>query len=144
MDATNFSEDLKQSGLKKTKHRIAILDILEKSKQPISADDIFLKLTEKEMATNLSTVYRILETLTDKSLVTKLNIASENRTLYEYNRQIHRHYLICLKCKSILPINCCPLKEYEKSLADEEGYVIVDHKLTIYGYCPKCQKYLKK
>lgn len=137
---TDFYDDLKRSGLKNTRQRIAILDILAHSDQPLAAGEVFFELKEKDIPANLSTVYRTLEILADKDLVTKLNISAESRTLFEYNSTVHRHYLICLGCKKILAINSCPLEDYEQSLAKETDYMIVRHKLNIYGYCPECKK----
>jgi len=137
---TNYINSLKQCGLKSTKQRIAILDILEQSDQPIAAEQVFLDLKQREIAVNLSTVYRTLETLVNKSIVAKLTISGDNRTLFEYNRLVHRHYLVCLGCKRILAIDSCPLEDYERFLAQKTNFKIAGHKLNIYGYCSKCQK----
>jgi Fur family ferric uptake transcriptional regulator len=116
-----------------------MLDILEQSNQPIAAEDLFLELKKGDISANLSTVYRTLEILVENSLATKLIISSDNRALFEINRMVHRHYLICLGCKKIIPIDYCPLEDYEKSLAKETNYEIAGHKLDIYGYCPVCR-----
>ena len=131
---------LLQSGLKKTKHRLAVLNILEASPQPITAEQLFSKLTESGISINLSTVYRALESLSEKNLVIKHNILGNSRALFEYNRSGHRHYLICLGCKKFLPLDHCPLEEYEHSVAKETDYTIAGHTLDIYGYCPECSK----
>jgi len=136
----NFEENLKKSGLKNTKHRNAVLNILQKSNQPIAAEQVYLQLKQKEIAINLSTVYRTLETLAEKQLATKIIIAGDSRALFEYNQMVHKHYLICLGCKKIISIHHCPLESYEQSLADETGYLIEGHRLDVYGYCPECQK----
>lgn len=133
-------ESLKLCGLKKTKHREAILSILRESTQPISAEDIFLSLKRSNISINLSTVYRILEVLSEKNLITKLSIGGDNKNLYEYNQMVHRHYLVCMECKRIKVIDDCPLKGYEKALADKTDYMISGHKLDIYGICPECRK----
>ncbi|NLO98253.1 MAG: transcriptional repressor [Peptococcaceae bacterium] len=135
-----FRDDLKLCGLKNTKRRAAILEILEKSDQPLAAEQVFSELQNKGMPINLSTVYRTLEILAEKNLAIKLNITGENRTLFEYNEQVHRHHLICLECKKILTIKNCPLNGYEKSLAKETNYSIAGHKLDVYGYCPECNQ----
>ncbi|NCC87521.1 MAG: transcriptional repressor [Clostridia bacterium] len=139
MNKSNFSDNLKTNGLKITKHRIEILDILEKSNQPIAAEQLFQEMQEKNISINLSTVYRTLDILCDKNLLTKINIDDSNKTLYEINRMLHTHHLICLVCKKILTINGCPLEGYENSLAKETNYTIAGHKLDIYGYCPECR-----
>lgn len=116
-----------------------MLDILEQSNQPIAAEDLFFELKKRDESANLSTVYRTLEILVENNFVTKLNISLDSRALFEINRMVHRHYLICLGCKKIIPINHCPLEEYEKSLAEQTNYDISGHKLDIYGYCPVCR-----
>ena len=139
-EKTDYGDDLKRRGLKNTKHRTAILDILERSNQPIAVEQIFLELNEKEIPVSLSTVYRVLDSLVLKNLVIKLTISGDNRALFEYNRMMHRHYLVCLSCKKIIPINHCPLGDYEKSLEKETGFTIAGHKLDIYGYCSACKE----
>ncbi len=134
----DFGDELKRCGLKSTKQRVAILEILSRSAEPVSAEQVFIELQRKEVAANLSTVYRTLEAMADKDLAVKLNITGDNRTLFEYNRMIHRHYLVCLGCRRIKAIHSCPLEDYEQSLARETNYSITGHKLNVYGYCPEC------
>ena len=100
---TDFGEVLKRSGLKNTRHRASILEVLQKNDRPMTAEQVYLELKEGDIHVNLSTVYRTLETLAEKDLVVKLNIAGETRTLFELNHKVHRHYLVCLGCKRYLP-----------------------------------------
>lgn len=44
---------LKNNGLKNTKHRAAILDVSEKSGQPIAVEQIFGKLKSKNISIDL-------------------------------------------------------------------------------------------
>lgn len=135
----NHGDNLKRNGLKNTKHRIAVLEILEHSDQPISAEQVFSELIAKKVMINLSTVYRVLDCLVSKNLAIKINISGNNKALFEYNHMVHKHYLVCLECKKIEAIECCPLKTYVESLEKEMDYTIAGHKLNIYGYCPKCK-----
>jgi len=140
MNKLDMQEELKKNGMKLTKHRLAILEILTQKDQPVSAEKIFFEMQKMDVAINLSTVYRNLEALAEKGLVTKLSLSGDNRAVFEYNRRIHRHYLTCLGCKKILAIEDCPIKGYEHQIEAETGYQIVGHKLDLYGYCPECQK----
>lgn len=132
-------ERLKSSGLKNTTRRKAILDILTESSQPISAEQIFLTLKEKNVNINLSTVYRTLESLESKELISKVNLMDDDRMLYEVNHIGHRHYMVCVTCKKIITIKRCPLKEFEKSIEEETDFNIIGHKLYLYGHCKECQ-----
>ncbi|MCI1930311.1 MAG: transcriptional repressor [Clostridia bacterium] len=136
----DYSENLKQSGLKITKQRVAILDILDKSKQPIAAEEVYENLKSNNISINLSTVYRTLELLTSKNLVLKVSIDGNSKSLFETNNMMHKHYLICTECKKILDIYYCPLENYEKELEQETHFKISGHRLDIYGLCPQCQK----
>ena len=139
MKRFDAGERLKQGGLKSTRYRRAILDILAESARPLSAEDVFLRLKELSYAANLSTVYRALETFAHKNLVEKLVIAGENKALFGLGRAEHAHHLICLECRSILAVEHCPLGQYEETLAKETAFEIAGHNLDIYGYCPKCR-----
>lgn len=135
----DLREDLKRTGLKNTKHRTAILEIIEKQTQPVTAEQIYVELNKFESSISLSTVYRELESLVFNGIVVKIKINENNKALYEYNRMIHKHYLMCLGCKKMISIDVCPLKAYEKKLEEQTHFVITDHKLNLYGYCPECQ-----
>ena len=129
---------LKNSGLKSTKQRKAILEVLDDRDLPATAEDVFFKLKDLKVAANLSTVYRTLETMSECGLIKKLGIVGEGKAFYEIFRVVHRHFLVCLGCKKLLPIPGCPLKGYEKSLEEQTDYKISGHRLDIYGYCPEC------
>ncbi|MGX8701989.1 Fur family transcriptional regulator [Caproiciproducens sp.] len=131
--------DLRQKGLKNTKRRMAVLEILEKQTQPVAAEQIFMQLNRYDLSTSMSTVYRELDSLVNNDLVLKIKINESNKALYEYNRMIHKHYLVCLGCKKMISLDMCPLKAYEEKLQEQTHFIITDHKLNVYGYCPECQ-----
>lgn len=143
-DKLYYEEQLKQSGLKMTKSRKAVINILIQSSYPIDVEQIYLELKKDKIEINLSTVYRTLETLEDKGLVNKLNIMDNERMLYEYNRFGHNHYLVCVGCKKIVAVHECPLVLYEKELAKKTDFTILGHKLYLYGYCLDCQRKMVK
>ncbi|MBE6830553.1 MAG: transcriptional repressor [Ruminococcaceae bacterium] len=136
---TDHRADLRQKGLKNTKRRMAILEILEKQAQPVAAEQIFMELNRYDLSTSMSTVYRELDSLVNNNLALKIKINESNKALYEYNRMIHKHYLVCLGCKKMISLDMCPLKTYEEKLQEQTHFIITDHKLNIYGYCPECQ-----
>jgi Fur family ferric uptake transcriptional regulator len=139
----SYSSILKREGLKSTKHRNAVLEVLENSDQPISAEQIFIELKEKKNSINISSVYRILESLVSKKLVVKFNITGDNKATYELNRLEHKHRLICSGCKKMYPIDGCPLEEYEKQLKDKMDFDITGHRLEIFGICKECKHTIK-
>lgn len=140
----DFNAELKAKGLKHTRHREAILELLASSEQPADAEQLHSELTERGFSLNLSTVYRTLDTLCAAGFVTRMTIDGDARALYEYNSAVHRHHLVCVGCKKITTIASCPLGGYEQQLESETGYAITGHKLDVYGLCPECRNRKKE
>jgi Fur family ferric uptake transcriptional regulator len=138
-DSDKKAKDLfKQQGLKKTQGRNAVLDVLTSSKRPLTYDEVFLCLINKNISINISTVYRILETFADKGMVSKLNGGENNRSLYELAGIEHRHYFFCVNCREMYPINICPLGSIEEDLKTRH-FEVYAHKLEISGVCSECR-----
>ncbi|MBF4692443.1 Fur family transcriptional regulator [Fusibacter ferrireducens] len=127
-------------GIKYSKQRAIILELLNASEQPLTAEALYQKILEAEVSMNLSTVYRVLELFTVKGLATKNYIGDMNKALYERNRMEHKHYLICLKCKRNIPIYECPIEKFGKYLEEKLNIDIVSHKVELYGYCSDCKQ----
>ncbi|HNX29742.1 MAG TPA: Fur family transcriptional regulator [Syntrophomonadaceae bacterium] len=130
---------LHSNGLKNTKRRNLILDILAQTEQPLTVDQIFLELKQKDISINISTVYRIVETMVSRDLVIKTNLNGESKTFFELNRKEHGHHIICMNCKQMFWLDDCPLDDYCDLLQEKTGFDITGHKLEIYGYCQKCK-----
>lgn len=137
---TNFNTILKTKGLKVTKHRSSILEVMENNNYPITADEIYSQLKEENVSINLSSVYKILDTLVSSSIIIKCSLGDTTKTQYEINDFQHKHHLICNSCKKVFPINNCPLSSYEKQLQASMDFQVTNHKLEIYGYCKDCRK----
>ena len=125
-------------GLKNTKHRNLVLDILKGSDCPLTTEEIFLKLKEVDTSISFSTVYRILEAFAVKG-ITEKSTATDGRHAFELSPTAHKHRLVCIGCKKMVAIEGCPLSDFSKSLENETQFDITAHKLEIYGYCPACK-----
>jgi len=139
MRKADYNNLLKSNGLKNTKRRNSILEILASMDQPLTVEQIFLELKQKEVPINMSTVYRILETLASKDLIAKSQIIGDNKTYFELKRIEHTHHLICMGCKKMFSVDDCPFEEYCDILQARTGFNITGHKLEIYGYCQSCR-----
>jgi len=139
-DLAMIMEKLKNSGLKNTKHRLELMKLLHTSAVPLSADSLYAKMKKTDILISLSTVYRALETLIEKDLVSKIQLDSESKALYEFNRQTHHHFLICIGCNKIFTLKDCPIHEHDFDSEEHHGFQIIGHKLELYGYCEECQK----
>lgn len=122
---------LSDIGLKCTKQRVKVLEVLEAASSPLTVEEIY----EKTDGLSLSTVYRTLEKLTERGIIKKNTIQDSGKYYYEMASDKHRHYAICLGCKSMRYVDVCPVHTPEI-----EDFTVTGHKLEIYGYCDKCKK----
>ncbi len=126
-------------GLRNTKHRRSILEVLEKSSGPLTVTEVFLKLKAKNPSLCLSTIYRIFEALCEKGLVIKTNLFDDGKARFEIGREGHWHYAVCVGCRRIISIEDCPIGEREFAiLKNTEGFSATGHRLEIYGFCRDC------
>ena len=135
----DYKEILKREGMKSTRHRNAILLLLEQSDHPVSAEELYIALREKTASINLSTVYRTLDTFVSKNLVIKSTM-DDGKARYELNHHEHKHHLFCVGCHKVIPIEDCPMGELQESLKKKIDFDVTGHKLEIFGYCHSCKK----
>lgn len=140
MECIEIKNFLNKNGIKNTRQRNLIYDILTSNKDLITAEDIYLKLINIDTSVSLSTVYRILDIFVDKGIVLKSNMIGTDKYVFEINHLEHEHHLICLKCKKVVHIENCPLTEFEQNVEKDTNFSITGHNLELYGYCPECKE----
>lgn len=129
---------LREKGLKATKGRLEVLKILKEARRPMSAAQVFHEVP-KDMCASLSTIYRILNQLTEADIL-QASLQQDESTYYEYRNEEHRHYIVCSRCGKLAPIDDCPLDALEKHILRSTGYTITGHHFQLEGICPDCLK----
>lgn len=124
-------------GIKKTKPRELVLNVLKKSDTPLCALDIYSIIDEAGDQIWLSTVYRALETFVNNGIVVKTTIMDNEMAVYEMKRDDHKHYAVCIGCHKIVYIDNCPMEQFVPKMSDN-GFQFLGHKVEMYGYCKDC------
>jgi Fur family transcriptional regulator, ferric uptake regulator len=133
------TECLEKLGIKKTKQREALLEILCRSAVPLNAADIYELYREKDSDAAISTIYRTLDLFEKKGIVNKTVLVGEDCAQYELNRNEHKHYAVCKGCSRILNLKDCPIENIHVKTEDGDFY-ITGHHLELFGYCEKCHQ----
>lgn len=140
-------------GIKWTKQRKCVYQILSDVKEPLSAHQIYqlaLQLVPHETYA-LSTIYRILATFEENGLVNSTTWMGDDTVVYELEKGEHRHFAVCLECHKRIPLQSCPFSlEYEREDCGQEhhhakdaalkDFIVTGHKIELYGYCKNCSK----
>ncbi len=129
--------DIDLKGIKMTKQRAALLEILKNEECPLTALQIHALYQQKDPRAWLSTTYRSLEMFTEKGIVNKSIPMDDATAKYELNRHTHKHYAVCRCCRKMIDLECCPIKDLQVKTKDG-GFHVTGHRLEIYGYCDDC------
>lgn len=135
----NCSDEFRKINLKSTPVRISIMQLLEKTKRPIDALMILEYLKNKNIAADPATVFRILNVLTDKQLVRKIQFF-EGKNRYEASSKGDHHHLVCLECNKIEDVEDKFMMNWENEIKNKKGFLVRNHNLEFFGFCPNCQK----
>ncbi|MCA9466050.1 MAG: transcriptional repressor [Nitrospira sp.] len=135
-----FKKSLKAAGRRVTRTRQAVLSLLERTAQPLSATEIFDQLQQEKVSIDLVTVYRTVHVLKELGLVAQIELHQEGQARFELKEgREHHHHIRCQMCGAIVDLLLCPLKKLTKLIESQTQYIVDDHTLEFTGLCPKCQ-----
>ena len=136
-------------GYRITIAREAILDVLSRTTDHLSAEDVYLAVHKVYPNVGLTTVYRTLELLVHMGLVFKFDFG-DGRARYELAETPkgarHHHHLVCTRCGRVIDYTDFIDEEIEllgrteKGLAKKFHFQITNHLIQFYGLCDRCRK----
>ncbi|WP_368644876.1 Fur family transcriptional regulator [Alkalibacterium putridalgicola] len=136
-----IKKKLQEAGFKLTPQRELTVEVLlEKEKDHLSAEEVYLLVKSKNAGIGLATVYRTLEILTELQIINKLTF-QDGIARYDLNMnggKHQHHHLLCLKCGKIEEVKNDMLLEIEMEIEKEYHFIVKDHRLTFHGICSNC------
>jgi len=131
--------------LRMTNQREMILKELKKSREHLSADELYERIRRIMPRISLATVYRNLEILSEAGIVAKLEIGGRLKR-FDYDVDPHDH-IHCVSCNRVDNLHVAAMEQKSvdsTSLVNDDGYTITGCRLEAYGLCPECQKQVKE
>ncbi|HET7579319.1 MAG TPA: peroxide-responsive transcriptional repressor PerR [Bacillales bacterium] len=133
---------LKDSGVRITPQRHAILEHLIRSMSHPTADEIYKALEGKFPNMSVATVYNNLRVFKGAGLVKELTYG-DSSSRFDYVTTDHYH-IICKDCGKIVDFSYPGLDEVETLAEHVTGFKVGDHRMEVYGTCPDCQNQKEK
>lgn len=129
-------DTLKNSGVRITPQRHAILEYLVSSESHPTADEIYRSLESNFPNISVATVYNNLRVFRNAGLVKELTYGDASS---RFDFVTHDHYhIICDECGTIVDFHHPGLEEVEHLASHVTGFEVKSHRLEVYGTCPKC------
>jgi Fur family peroxide stress response transcriptional regulator len=127
---------LREEGLRITPQRMAIVDYLLKTEDHPSAEHIHKTIQKRYPMVSLSTVYKTLDLLKEKKLVSEIEVEGEARFDAHTDEHIN---LVCMNCGKIEDIDDESLREIQVKAARKSKYLILKSSFELIGYCSNCK-----
>lgn len=124
-------EKCQKAGLRMTSQRMVIAQLIHDADDHPDVDTIYRRATEIDSAISLATIYRTVAILEDAGVVEKLDIG-DGRARYEAAGEHHEH-LVDVDTGEIHEFHHPELEALKARIADEMGFVMVGHRLELYG-----------
>jgi Fur family ferric uptake transcriptional regulator len=124
--------ELKKVGLKVTLPRLKVLGLLESAADHhMSAEDVYKALLETGDDVGLATVYRVLTQFESAGLVLRHNFEG-GHAVFELAQDEHHDHMVDTETGRVIEFCDSIIEERQKQIAEEHGYELVDHSLTLY------------
>ncbi len=124
-------------GMRKSKQRELILNILKGTSSHPTADWIYQEARKSLPKISLGTVYRNLKLLKDKGEILELYYG-DGQSRFDGTTENHYHFT-CQRCGKVYDVEEPLRKDMESDIAKKLGYTITHHRVEFYGICNKCQ-----
>lgn len=141
MRAEAARESLKKRGIRLTRQRQILLDLLERTGRHLDAEGLYKLANKVDPKLNRVTVYRTLKLLKEGGLVDELDLMHWEGDQHYYetrSKQEHAH-VICLRCGKVEEFFGDPLQKLRRQVEAHFGFQILIARTEIGGYCAHCQ-----
>lgn len=130
-------QKLKDSNIRITPQRYAILEYLIEADSHPTADEIYKHLEHRFPNMSVATVYNNLRLFTEIGFVIEMAYGDAS-SRFDFASSKHYHAL-CDECGKVVDIHYPGLEDVEAATEQLTGFKIRDHRLELYGICPECQ-----
>lgn len=134
-------QTLKERGLRLTRQRKLLLELLEKSGQHLDAEQLYQLAKARDPKLNRVTVYRTLKMLKEGGLVDELDLmhVSGEGHFYETRAKQEHAHIICLRCGKVEEFFGETLQKLRRQIEAHFGFEVLLTRTEVGGYCPHCQ-----
>jgi Fur family ferric uptake transcriptional regulator len=127
-------------GLRTTRQRTAVADVLDRVDGFRSAQELHEQLRHDGIAVGLTTVYRHLQALSDAGAVDVLRTDGGEAVYRRCPTVTHHHHLVCRDCGRSVEVEGPEVETWATAVAAEHGFTDVSHTVEVFGRCGSCAR----
>ncbi|MDH3915523.1 MAG: transcriptional repressor [Chromatiales bacterium] len=128
-----------QRGLRLTRIRRRVLEIIWQGHEPVKAYDILDQLNQSGKRSAPPTVYRALDFLLEASLVHRIDSLNAFVGCPLASGEHSAQLLVCTGCETVAEIDDPAIRGILDQTAARHGFVVEPQTVEITGLCPRCR-----
>lgn len=134
-----LSAKLASAGIRMTRQRRVLLEILDESDSHLDARALCEK-AQKKIGIDRATVYRTLDLLKKNGLIDELDLMHLHGEMHYFEARTgsEHFHLACYGCGKITEVESSMFERLKKHVAEHEGFQVQTARLEIGGYCRAC------
>ena len=125
-------------GLRTTRQRTAVADVLSRVDGFRSAQELHDLLRHDGASVGLTTVYRHLQALADAGQIDMLRTDGGEAVYRRCPTASHHHHLVCRECGRSVEVEGPEVEAWAASVAASHGFSHVSHTVEVFGTCATC------
>jgi Fur family ferric uptake transcriptional regulator len=142
---TQFVDQARQAltaeGGRMTLQRQIILDVIDRSREHLTADDITARAQQLDRNLNPSTVYRTLTLLRERGLIkSRFYDQDSHREVFERTPKTEHYHFSCLRCGRVIEFESRHVPALRAQLQSEFGVEVQTACLCLTGLCENCRE----
>jgi Fur family ferric uptake transcriptional regulator len=134
-----LNDYMAKHGLRSTEQRRLVTEMFFATTEHLSIEDLLDRARVEEPKIGYATVYRTLKLLKECGLAFERHFG-DGVSRYEVAwADEHHDHLICVECEKIIEFEDADIEELQHRVAGRLGFMLMRHKLELYGLCAECQ-----
>jgi Fe2+/Zn2+ uptake regulation proteins len=131
---------LQTQGLKMTSERGALVSEICSTHYHFEADELLLKLKDKDIKISRATVYRTLDLLVRCGMVRRVHLGEDHYHYEHVGQDSHHDHLVCTTCGNVIEFHDGILEQRQREICQKKKFLPTFHNLQILGVCESCQR----
>jgi Fur family ferric uptake transcriptional regulator len=123
-----------------TAPRRALARLVSERRGHFTAADLLADAETREIKIGRATVFRTLDLLAEQGALERLDLPNGEHAYVACAPHDHHHHVVCRNCGASVEVDDNGLQAVVREIGVQSGYRIEDHRLELYGLCPKCQR----
>ncbi len=137
---TQAKEAIAAEGGRMTNQRQIILDVIDRSREHLTADDITARAQQLDRSINPSTVYRTLTLLRERGLInSRYYDQDSHREVFEPTPNTEHYHFTCSRCGTVIEFESKHVPALRAQLQNDFGVEVQTACLCLTGLCEKCR-----